>query len=58
MFPKKKYIAANSPATSHLLNKMNGGAQCGVPNVMPKGGKAKASDIEKITRWINAGAPR
>jgi hypothetical protein len=58
MFPKKKYIAAKSPSASHLLNKMNGGAQCGVTNAMPKGGTAKASDIDKITRWINAGAPR
>lgn len=34
---------------------MNGGAQCGVTNAMPKGAKAKPSDIDTITRWINAG---
>lgn len=58
MFAKRKYVEGGKPATSHLLNKMNGGAQCGVPNVMPKGGTAKKADIDKITRWIEAGAPR
>jgi hypothetical protein len=58
MFAKRKYVEPGKPATSHLLNKMNGGPQCGVPNAMPKGTTAKASDIETITRWIQAGAPR
>ncbi len=58
MFTKRKYVEPGKPATSHLLNKMNGGPQCGVPNPMPKGGKASAADIDVLTRWIQAGAPR
>lgn len=57
-FPKKKYVEPGDPARSHLLNKMNGGAQCGIPNPMPKGTAANPSDIDKITKWIKAGAPR
>jgi hypothetical protein len=57
-FAKRKYVEPGKPSTSHLLNKMNGGPQCGVPNVMPKGGKASAADIDLLTRWIQAGAPR
>jgi hypothetical protein len=58
MFPRKKYIEPGKPEASHLLNKMNGGAQCGIPNAMPKGTKASAADIDLLTRWIKAGAPR
>jgi hypothetical protein len=58
MFPRTKYVQPGAPVQSHLLNKMNGGPQCGVTNTMPKGGTASASDIDKLTRWINAGAPR
>lgn len=58
MFARTKYVQAGAPSKSHLLNKMNGGPQCGVPNAMPKGGTASPADIEKLTRWINSGAPR
>jgi hypothetical protein len=58
MFARRKYVTPGKPAESHLLNKMNGGPQCGVPNVMPKGGKADPADIDTITKWIAAGAPR
>jgi hypothetical protein len=57
-FPKTKYIQPGDPSRSHLLNKMNGGPQCGVPNVMPKDVPPSASDIEILRRWIAAGAPR
>jgi hypothetical protein len=57
-FPRRKYVDPGKPEASHLLNKMNGGPQCGVVAVMPKGGKANPADVEIITRWIKAGAPR
>ena len=57
-FARKKYVEPGKPEASHLLNKMNGGPQCGLPNVMPKGTKASAADVELLTRWIKAGAPR
>lgn len=57
-FPRRKYVTPGKPEESHLLNKMNGGPQCGIPNVMPKGGTADPKDIDVITRWIRAGAPR
>lgn len=57
-FSKRKYVEPGKPASSHLLNKMNGGPQCGVPNAMPKGGTARAADIDVLTRWIAAGAPK
>jgi len=58
MFARTKYVQPGAPSKSHLLNKMNGGPQCGVPNSMPKGTAASPADIDKLTRWINAGAPR
>lgn len=58
MFPARKYVQPGQPEASHLLNKMNGGPQCGVNAVMPKGGKADPAEVEIITRWIKAGAPR
>lgn len=57
-FPRRKYIDPGKPEASHLYNKMVGTPQCGIPNVMPKGGKADPNETETIRRWIAAGAPR
>jgi hypothetical protein len=52
------YVKPNDPANSYLLNMLVMAKTRCTPNLMPLGGMMDAADVDLITRWIMAGAPR
>lgn len=52
------YVKPGDPNSSYLLNMLVMSKTRCTPNVMPLGGMMDAADIDLITQWIMAGAPR